>query len=74
MSRAMLEKLKPRAKRIAKKIMDLPWPVWPILFISLLVFQNRMVGILRNLPPLQWFLLLLTVLIGIIGLLRILVK
>jgi hypothetical protein len=69
-----VEELKQFGKRISKKIMDLPWPVWPILFISLLVFQNRMAAILRNLPPLQWFMLLLTVLIGIIGLLRILVK
>jgi hypothetical protein len=69
-----VEVLKQFGKRTARKIMHLPWPVWPILFIMLLVFQSRMALILRNLPPLQWFLLLLTVLIGIIGLLRILVK
>jgi hypothetical protein len=70
----MLEKLKPRAKRLAKKLMDLPWPVWPILFMLLLVLQNRMAAILRNLPLLQWSLLLLTLLIGAVGLLRILSK
>ena len=69
--RAILEKLKRHAKHITKKIMEVPWPVWPILFLLLLIFQDKMGATLRNLPPLQYSLLILTVLIAIIGIIRI---
>jgi hypothetical protein len=71
MRRAMMEKLKQHGKRFAKKVKEVPWPIWPILFISLLIFQNKMGEGFRNIPPVQWSLLLLTIMIGIIGIFRI---
>jgi hypothetical protein len=69
--RAVLEELKQYGKRLVKKTMDVPWPIWPILFILLLIFQNKLGEVLRNFPLIRWGLLLLTVLIGIIGIIRI---